>query len=101
MSFYFGMYLTSRQTNQEINNNQTIEDNSIGWNKPDSYMTPIFILLIDEYNKTGTLKITNDLIDFHIKRLSKALKKYKRQYDSFIEEKPFKVPQTVTQSSLF
>jgi len=101
MSFYFGMWMTLRQTDQELNNNQTIEDNGIGWNKPDSYMTPIFLLLIDEYNKTGTIKITNDLIDFHINKLSKVLKKYKRQYDSFIEEKPFKTPVIVTQSSLF
>lgn len=89
MSLYFGMYLTNLQTDEELIHTETIEDNGVGWNKPDSSLSQTFLLLINEYERTGKIIITTDLIRFHWFKLRKVLKKYKRQYQSFIDDRPF------------
>lgn len=90
MSMYFGMFLTSRQTDEEWRNNETIEDNKVGWNKPDSFMSNAFILLIEEFEATGKITITLDHRKFHTHKLSKSLRKYKKQYKEFIKSQPYK-----------
>lgn len=95
-SLYFGMFLTNRQTNEELNEGETIEDNNIGWNKPDSYMSNTFVLLLEEFYKTGKITVTNDHRKFHTYKLQRVLKKYKRQYKQYCKLQPFKFNLTET-----
>lgn len=91
-SLYFAMFLTNRQTDEELNSNETIEDNNIGWNKPDSYMSSTFLLLLQEFESTGKITVTIDHRKFHTHKLSKVLAKYKKQYKQYCSKKPFKFP---------
>ena len=72
----FGKWLHSKQTQDEIQQGETIIDNKIGFNSPDSKaLNSMFICL-----RTGTEFETKDLylwVELHLRR---RLLKYKKQF---------------------
>lgn len=92
--FYFGMFINLNQTEKELLDGETIEDNGVGWNKPDSNLTPLFSLLYDDYLSNGKIEITLDMRKAHDFRIKKVLKKYKKQYKRYKKLQPFQITET-------
>lgn len=75
----FALWMLGLQTIDEINNNDAISKNNIGFNKPDAFSLTNVLLCIND----GIRFNEKDFSNWYENYLCTKIKKYERQYEQY------------------
>jgi hypothetical protein len=82
----FAFWMNDRQTDDELDEGETIENNGIGWNKPDGGRVSLRLMSICQNERVSK----DEILEFVDNTLRHVCSKYKRQWSEY-SGKPYTI----------